>query len=135
MASDNEKLIRDFMDRMSVSYDEQCQAYRDMFAEGCVWSNMGFPDCVGPEQAVGLLEMMRAKGIETVKIDIENIVSDGDLIFAQRVDHLVRGDGTVAGFFPVTGVIRMKAGKIVRWQEYFDPRGPLEILGRGRGGL
>ncbi len=52
------------------------------------------------------------------KWDILNIMSDGDLVMAERLDRTKLGERSVD--LPCFGVFEMADGKIKVWRDYFD---------------
>jgi len=126
--SEAEKTVRAFFTKMGESFDGQVDAYRNYFTAETVWIQPGFPDVTGSEAAVQMVTGARSKGLETVKIDVINMASKGDIVHTERVDHMVRADGTHIASLPVAGILTVKNGKITRWVEYFDPRQILEIF-------
>jgi limonene-1,2-epoxide hydrolase len=126
--SEAEKTVRTFLAKMGESFDAQVDAYRQYFTPESVWIQSGLPDVPGAEAAVAMVTGARPKGLETVKIDIINIASNGDVVHTERVDHMVGPDGATIASLPVAGVFTVKNGKIARWADYFDPRHVLEAF-------
>jgi limonene-1,2-epoxide hydrolase len=126
--SEAEKTVRTFLAKMGESFDAQVDAYRQYFTPESVWIQSGLPDITGAEAAVAMVTGARPKGLETVKIDIINIASKGDVVHTERVDHMVGPDGATIASLPVAGVFTVKNGKIARWADYFDPRHVLEAF-------
>ncbi len=50
--------------------------------------------------------------------DVLNVVAQGDVVIAERLDRTKVGDKTVN--LPCCGVFEMKDGKIKVWRDYFD---------------
>ncbi|MPZ32001.1 MAG: limonene-1,2-epoxide hydrolase [Rhodospirillales bacterium] len=50
--------------------------------------------------------------------EIVNIVAQGDLVIAERVDRTKLGEKQVD--LPCCGVFELSGGKIKRWRDYFD---------------
>jgi limonene-1,2-epoxide hydrolase len=75
---------------------------------------------VGPEEAAELFNSMGAMGFRSVDVDFRNVVSAGDVVCTERVDWLVRPDGSRVGPLPIVGVTEFRDGKITAWREYFD---------------
>jgi limonene-1,2-epoxide hydrolase len=50
--------------------------------------------------------------------ELLNIVGDGDVVIAERLDRTAAGDKQVD--LPCTGVFEMENGKIKVWRDYFD---------------
>jgi limonene-1,2-epoxide hydrolase len=54
-----------------------------------------------------------------VEVEIIHIVADGPIVMTERVDRVVKEDGTIVSL-PVMGVIEIRDGLISRWRDYFD---------------
>jgi limonene-1,2-epoxide hydrolase len=126
--SANETLVKDFLAKQGVSFDAMYQACADTFADDFVWIQSGIPDIKGRDAALAFMKQFGAMGIATVKIDVHHIASKGDIVFTERTDHMKRPDGSVAMSLPVTGVLTVQKGKIVRWADYYDPREALAMF-------
>ncbi len=50
--------------------------------------------------------------------EIVNIVAQGDLVIAERIDHTKLGEKRID--LPCCGVFELSGGKIKRWRDYFD---------------
>jgi limonene-1,2-epoxide hydrolase len=64
-------------------------------------------------------------GHDSLHFDILTLVAAGDVVVAERVDHLTAGDIRVA--LPVVGIFELRDGLIAAWRDYFDPT-PVEPL-------
>src|SRR5262249_11131663 len=53
-----------------------------------------------------------------IHFEVRAIVSRGDLVFTERVDHFTVAGKEVA--LPVAGVFELRDGKIAAWRDYFD---------------
>ncbi len=71
---------------------------------------------------------MEQMGFTNMAVEFRNVAVAGDVVFTERVDWLVRADGTRLGPWPVVGVTEFRDGKISAWREYFDSRN-LDMLG------
>ena len=119
--ADNEQRVRAFFERWGVSFEAFSSSFLEIMADDCLLVQPGIPDVVGPRETIALLQAGRdAHGIETIKVDVPRLVVSGDCIVSERVDHLVRGDGSVAASVPVLGIMDFRDGKISAWREYFD---------------
>jgi limonene-1,2-epoxide hydrolase len=85
-----------------------------------VWEQTGFPTTTGPDEAAELFNSLGAMGFVSVDIDFRNVVAAGDVVCTERVDWLVRPDGSRVGPLPIVGVTEFRDGKITAWREYFD---------------
>ena len=110
----NEQVIRDFIAAWSRLDVEELVQY---FCEDGVYHNM-------PTQAVAGLAALRPyiaaflKGWTSTEWDVLNLVSNGDVVFAERLDRTVVGDKPVN--LPCCGVFEMQDGRIKVWRDYFD---------------
>ena len=120
MAGSNEDVIRAVLQSWGEGADAAKAATRKYFAEGCVWEQTGFPTTTGPDEAAELFNSMGAMGFVSVTVDFRNVVSTGDVVCTERVDWLVRSDGSRVGPLPIVGVTEFRDGKITAWREYFD---------------
>lgn len=123
--------VRAFFAQWGRGYDELHASYGQFFSADCVWENSGFPATHGPEEAVAvMLEPAReSMALDTIKVDIEHIACEHDVVFTERVDHLVRTDGSVIVSVPLVGVMEIADdGRVRRWREYFDPKPMFETV-------
>ena len=120
MAGTNEDVIRAVLKSWSEGADAAKATTRTYFAEGCVWEQTGFPTTTGPDEAAELFNAMGAMGFVGVDIDFRTVVAAGDVVCTERVDWLVRSDGSRVGPLPIVGVTEFRDGKITAWREYFD---------------
>ena len=120
MAGTNEDVIRAVLRSWGDGVDAAKAATRTHFADGCVWEQTGFPTTTGPEEAAELFNSLGAMGFTSVDVDFRNVVSAGDVVCTERVDWLVRPDGSRVGPLPIVGVTEFRDGKITSWREYFD---------------
>ncbi len=116
----NEEVIRTVLASWGDGPDAAKTATRVHFADGCVWEQSGFPTTTGPEEAAALFESMAAMGFRSVDVDFRTVVAVGDVVCTERVDWLVRPDGSRVGPLPIVGVTEFRDGKITAWREYFD---------------
>ncbi|PKQ04614.1 MAG: limonene-1,2-epoxide hydrolase [Alphaproteobacteria bacterium HGW-Alphaproteobacteria-11] len=112
--SDNEKIIRDFVDAWPRLDVAEIVGY---FAEDGVYHNMMLEPVKGREALTGFIGAFVANWSDT-KWEILNLVSRGDTVIAERVDRMKVGGKPVA--LPCCGVFEMENGKIKVWRDYFD---------------
>ena len=128
MAGTNEDVIRAVLKAWSEGLDAAKTATRQHFAHDCVWEQTGLPTTTGPEEAAQMINSMEAMGFSSIDVDFRNVVSAGDVVCTERIDWLVRPDGSRVGPLPVVGVTEFRDGKISSWREYFDSAN-LALLG------
>ncbi|MDH3687542.1 MAG: nuclear transport factor 2 family protein, partial [Myxococcales bacterium] len=87
------------------------------FAEDGVYHNIPTGPVAGRENVQNMIAGFIAAWTET-EWEILNLVSAGDVVIAERVDHTKAGDKNVD--LPCTGVFEMENGKIRVWRDYFD---------------
>jgi limonene-1,2-epoxide hydrolase len=89
----------------------------DMFADdGVLHSMMAQP----VQGRVALREHLAPlfEGLESLTLQLRNVVVSGNTVFLERVDEFViRGK---RGAVPVVGVLEVEQGKVKVWREYFD---------------
>lgn len=90
--------------------------------EDCRWEQSGLPTTTGSEEAAQLVGAMEAAGFSGIDVELRNIAATGDVVFTERVDWLVRIDGSRVGPIPLVGVTEFSEGRISAWREYFDSR-------------
>ena len=120
VAVTNEDVMRAVLKSWGDGVDAAKAATREYFAEGAVWEQTGFPTTTGSDEAAELFNSMGAMGFTSVDVDFRNVVSAGDVVCTERVDWLVRPDGSRVGPLPIVGVTEFRNGKISSWREYFD---------------
>jgi limonene-1,2-epoxide hydrolase len=110
-----------FFEQWGVSYDAMTAAFHDAFAPDCLWEQRPIAVTRGPEEAVRFLHRAKlAMGLTTIEVELHNVMSAGDIVFTERVDHLCRADGARIVSAPVAGILEWRHGRIVTWREYFD---------------
>ena len=110
----NERIVRDFLDAWAhLDADEVC-AY---FTDDIVYHNMPGPPVAGREAVERRIRAFLSTWTET-SWDVLNVLAEGDLVIAERVDRTVAGEKRVD--LPCVGVFEMREGKIAVWRDYFD---------------
>ena len=114
MATDNVTIIREFIEAWS-SLDADKLA--DFFTEDGTYHNMPTQPVTGKENVRTFIQNFLATWTET-QWDILNILGEGDVVIAERLDRTKTSLGDVD--LPCTGVFEMEDGKIKVWRDYFD---------------
>jgi len=122
MQRDHEQTLRAFMQEWGKDFDSVVAAFRRYLAPNAVWAQDPIPATHGIEEAVDLLRDTRERiGMCSFGADVRHVAVNGDVAFAERVDHLKRDDGSLIFSLPVTGVFEFdRDGRIAVWREYFD---------------
>lgn len=112
--SENEATIRRFIDAWpSLDADEIV----NFFTDDGVYHNMP----VGPIQGKAALRPFIAAFLgnwTATSWDILNIAVHGDVVIAERMDHITVGEKQIA--LPCCGVFELREGRIAAWRDYFD---------------
>jgi limonene-1,2-epoxide hydrolase len=133
VAGSNEDVIRAVLQSWGNGVDAAKAATRSHFAHDCVWEQTGFPTTTGPDEAAELFDSMAPMGFASVAVDFRTVVAAGDVVVTERVDWLVRPDGSRVGPLPIVGVTEFREGKISAWREYFDSGNAALRAARERG--
>lgn len=119
--TDHKKVVAKFFVQWETSFDEMCNGFSQFMTEDCLWEQAGIPDIRGATNAIVFLKQFReTAGFETARVEIRNLLADEGFVISERIDHLLRSDGSLIASVPVVGVMEFADGKIVAWREYFD---------------
>ena len=113
-AQENEHLVREFCKSWESKDPRQILAY---FAPDAVYHNIPMAPLKGHEEIEGFLSFLGM--VEKIRFEILELLANGRLVFAERVDHFHFADGRSLDL-PVCGVFEIKGGKIASWRDYFD---------------
>lgn len=112
--SENEATIRRFIDAWPRLDPDELVAF---FTEDGIYHNMP----IGPIQGQDALRPFIAAFLgnwTATNWDILNITAQGDLVMAERVDHIKVGEKQID--LPCCGVFVLRDGRIAAWRDYFD---------------
>jgi limonene-1,2-epoxide hydrolase len=123
----NEEVLREVLRAWEESIAAGQAAMRKYFTDDCRWEQPPVPPTTGGDEAAELLGGMASMGFGGIAVELRNVAAVGDLVFTERVDWMVRTDGSRVGPWPVVGVTEFRDGKIAAWREYFDSKS-LELL-------
>jgi limonene-1,2-epoxide hydrolase len=110
----NEEIIRAFAAAWSRLDAAELASY---FAEDGVYHNMPFAPVAGRAKIEAFIAGF-IKPWTATEWEVLNIVSAGDVVFAERIDRTKVGDK--AANLPCCGVFELRGGKIQVWRDYFD---------------
>lgn len=122
-SSETRARIEHFFSQWGESKEALRQSFYDMFTPDCTFVNPGFPVCVGPEDTDVKMIGPCADLIQqdTIRVEVRTMLVDGSTAVHERIDHIIRADGSTAISIEVTGVMELTAdGRIQEWREYFD---------------
>ena len=112
--SDNEKIVREFIAAWSRLNVEEIVSY---FTEDGVYHNMPMQPVSGRENLRNFIAAFLKNWTQT-NWETRQIMSKGDVVFAERMDRTVVAGKNVD--LPCCGVFEMSNGKIAVWRDYFD---------------
>jgi limonene-1,2-epoxide hydrolase len=119
-----EQQVIDFFAEWGKSLDAACDSFTTILADDCIWDQRPIPRIKGPRAAVRFLKVTHATlGMQTIDVQILRIAAAGDVVHVERVDRLLRADGSLIAAAPVAGVLEFNGDQVVRWREYFDAGG------------
>lgn len=128
--------VQEFLDRWAVPGDLEA-SFRDAFTPATVWENVGMAVTTGAEEAIAFNRTFETQyGLATIAVDMLAIAAakgpDGrDRVLTERVDHLLRGDGSTIMSARCMGVFEVADGKIVAWRDFFEPVADAVAAARG----
>jgi limonene-1,2-epoxide hydrolase len=121
MAQDPGQLVRDFLAGMGTSQAGDIAQYRAYLSDDVVWDS-GTQVYYGLEASIGCLyEAQERIGMECWSADIVHQAVNGDVVLNERVDHVLRTDGSVIADLPVMAIFEIRDDKIVAWRDHFNP--------------
>ena len=112
--TDNVSIISQFIEAWT---DLDPDALADYFTEDGTYHNMPAQPVSGRDAIRQFITAFLASWKET-QWEVLNIVGNGDLVFAERIDRTKTTQGNVD--LPCVGVFEMQDGKIRMWRDYFD---------------
>lgn len=112
--SENIQTIRNFVAAWSRLDVDELLGY---FAPDGIYHNMPIAPVQGHDALRAFIEAFLKDWTRT-DWEILNLVAEGDLVIAERVDRTEVNGNEVA--LPCCGVFEMERGKIKVWRDYFD---------------
>jgi limonene-1,2-epoxide hydrolase len=94
------------------------EALRPYLDADALYQNVGMPPQVGVEAVVSNLAQQFAAHPDTYAYEVQNLAADGDVVLTERID--VFGPADEPRHLPVMGAFVVRAGRIVRWHDYWD---------------
>jgi limonene-1,2-epoxide hydrolase len=107
-------VVRRFCDAWS---DLDVDALMAFFTDDAVYHNIPIAPVTGRDAIRATIEGF-ARGAERIEFRVVAAVSDGALVFTERVDVFTMPGATVE--LPVAGVFEIREGRIAAWRDYFD---------------
>jgi limonene-1,2-epoxide hydrolase len=123
----NEDVLRAVLRAWGEGIEAGQEAMRLHLTADCPWEQAGLPTTTGGDEAAQFFGSMAAMGFSGMAVEFRHVAAAGDVVFSERVDWMLRADGSRIGPWPVVGVTEFRDGKISAWREYYDSRN-LEML-------
>jgi len=111
---DNEQIIRDFIAAWSRLDADELVTY---FSADGTYHNMPIQPVSGHDNLRVFIRNF-LQSWESTDWDVLNLLAQGDLVMAERLDRTVAAGRKVD--LPCVGVFQMENGKIKVWRDYFD---------------
>jgi limonene-1,2-epoxide hydrolase len=99
------------------------KALAGLFAEDGVYDNVPMEPIRGPEAVREWLDVVFQR--LWVEVELLHMVSDGEWVLSERIDHHIDGDARKP--LPVMNTSRVVDGKIVLWRDYFDMKTVVDL--------
>lgn len=112
--TDNVIIIRDFIAAWSRLDADELVGY---FTQDGIYHNMPIAPISGREALKPFISTFLKNWTRT-DWDVLNLIGEGNVVFAERLDRTMVGD--IAVDLPCCGVFEMEDGKIKIWRDYFD---------------
>ena len=112
--TDNVAVIREFIEAWSSLDADRLAEY---FTEDGTYHNIPTQPVTGRENVRNFIRGFLSTWTET-RWDIVQIMGEGDVVFAERLDRTRTTQGNVD--LPCVGVFEMADGRIRVWRDYFD---------------
>jgi limonene-1,2-epoxide hydrolase len=123
ISGDSERRVRAFFAAWGQDFTRFCASFPAIMSADCLLIQSGIPDIRGPDNALSLLRAAREHaGIETIRVELRQLLATDRCVVSERIDHLLSADGRLLASVPCVGVMDFDGGKIVGWREYFDSK-------------
>jgi len=109
------------LDLMTALSERDAQGLASFFTDDATYQNMPLPAAEGLDAVVATLELLLSVMV-IEDVATFHIASRGDLVFTERIDRLTATPTGKTFDLPVTGVCRVRDGRIAEWRDYFDLR-------------
>lgn len=115
-------LVENFLNATVATPEGFWNSFDAYFDDTTIWENVGVSRTVGPKEAANFARAFPVQ-FDHMRIDDLVISSVGSRVYAERLDHFCKSDGTIILTVRALGVFEVKDGKIAHWRDYFDTAG------------
>ncbi|WP_143548862.1 limonene-1,2-epoxide hydrolase family protein [Rhodococcus sp. ACS1] len=129
----NSQRLLTFWDKWDTDFDTFVDSFRDVFTDKTIWWNTeSLPQVQGLDEALEKIiqpSKDSALGMECIRVEVRHIAEVGNIVLHERIDHLLRADGSIIISTPIAGITEFDDnGKITHWREYNDPTRLLALM-------
>ncbi|MGC0362499.1 limonene-1,2-epoxide hydrolase [Rhodococcus sp. 27YEA15] len=135
----NSQRLIDFWNKWDLGYEAFVESFRDVFTDETIWWNTeSLPEVKGFDEAIEKIVAPSKDsplGMDCIRVEVLHITEVGNRVFHERIDHLLREDGSIILSTPIAGITEFDDnGKIAHWREYNDPTKLLAMMAAGAAG-
>jgi limonene-1,2-epoxide hydrolase len=114
-----------FWDEWDTDFPTMCASFHKYLAPDAIWWNTPvFPQVQGVEEAYEKIlrpSNESSLAMDRIRVETLNIAQVGNLVYNERIDHIIRADGSVVLSIPIAGVIEFNEdGLIQHFRDYCD---------------
>jgi limonene-1,2-epoxide hydrolase len=115
-------VVQEYLNAVGPTSEDFWRSFDTYFDDETVWENVGVSRTRGREEAVSFA---RAFPVEFDHMRIEDLVlsAAGNRVYAERLDHFCRRDGSIVLTIRALGFFTINGRKISFWRDYFDTAG------------
>jgi limonene-1,2-epoxide hydrolase len=122
-------IVSDFLNAVVATPEGFWRSFATFFDEATVWENVGLSRTVGRDEAVSFARAFPVS-FNHMRIDDLVLSGAGNRVYAERLDHFCKHDGTIILTVRALGVFEINGGKIAHYRDYFDTAGFAAALGK-----
>lgn len=137
MSESPESIVRAYFAAFGKSVEDDHKAYLQ-FLDDKVEYYSGTRLVIGNAATVEFSKQGAiALGLVSWRAEILHLAAEGDNVLYERLDYQINAEGEEPLVTTISGVIKVKNGKIVQWRDYWDAKELIEygIAYRKRKGL
>lgn len=114
-------VARTLFESWGSSFDDLVAGFKRAMAPNAFFQQTRTPDLSGIDQIVEFLHTARRSGVmETIDVELVNMIDDGRFVVSERVDRMKDASGRVMATMPCVGIMEFDGDRIAVWRDYFD---------------
>lgn len=131
-AGDLEAIARAFFAGMGPTLEHFKQTFRQRMAADVIWESVGLPPHHGLDACLDYLDVLHERtGMVACTIEIRTLAVQADTVMTERVDTMLRADGSIIATFRLMGALTFREGLVVRYTDYLDTAQALQLAAAG----